>query len=139
MRLRTRLGGRLYSFRGVKDVLAKANEEIALVSSLVSACVHENAEKAQAQDVYNDRYDGLVNRHQKAMERLEKLKAACADKVNRELELRAFIDALAISPLVLDAWDERLWQLLVIKGVVGRDGSIEFEFRNAINTEAMAK
>ena len=27
MRLRTRLGGRLYSFRGVKDVLAKANEE----------------------------------------------------------------------------------------------------------------
>jgi hypothetical protein len=61
------------------------------------------------------------------MARLEKLKAACADRVNRERELRGFIDALSTSPLVLDAWDEQLWRLLVVKGGVGRDGSVEFE------------
>ncbi|MDD3059232.1 MAG: recombinase family protein, partial [Sphaerochaeta sp.] len=108
--------------------IAKANEEIALVSGMVSACVHENAEKAQDQDAYSSKYNRLVDRHQKALARLEKLRAACVDRVNRERELRGFIDALTTSPLVLDAWDEQLWRLLVVKGVVGKNGSIEFMF-----------
>ena len=108
--------------------ITKVNEEISLVSGLVSACVHENAEKAQDQDAFNKHYNSLVDRHQKAIERLEKLKAACAEKVNRERELLGFIDSLLTSPLVLDAWDEQLWRLLVVKAVVGCDGYIEFEF-----------
>ena len=63
------------------------------------------------------------------MARLDKLKTECADKMNRERELRGFIDALATCPLVLDTWDEQLWRLLVVKGTVGRDGKVEFEFR----------
>ena len=117
--------------------IAKANEEIAMVSGLVSACVHENAEKVQAQDAFNEHYNRLVARHQKAMARLEKLKAECADKMNHEHELRRFIDALATSPLVLDTWDEHLWRLLVVKGVVERDGGIEFEFRNGVNVNTV--
>jgi len=108
---------------------AKANEEIALVSGLVSACVYENAEKAIDQDAYSSKYNSLVDRHQKALARLDRLKAELADKGNRERELRGFIDALAISPLVLDAWDEQLWRLLVVKGTVNREGSINFLFR----------
>ncbi|MDD3881477.1 MAG: recombinase family protein [Eubacteriales bacterium] len=108
--------------------IAKANEEIKLVAGLVSACVHENAEKAQDQDAFNKHYNSLVDRHQKAIERLEKLKAACLDRVNRARELQGYIDKLSTSPLVLDSWDDKLWRLLVVKGVVGRDGSIEFEF-----------
>ncbi|MDD3041274.1 hypothetical protein, partial [Bacteroides sp.] len=81
----------------------------------------------------NDRYDSLVARHQKAISRLEKLNAERADKVNRERELRGFIDALATSPLVLDAWNEQLWMLLVVKGTVGRDGGIKFKYRNGIS------
>ena len=96
---------------------------------MVSACVHENAEKAQSQEVFNNQYNSLVARHQKAIDKLEKLQAVCADKMNRERELRGFIDALATSPLVLDAWDEQLWRLLVVRGTVNRDGSIEFELR----------
>ena len=62
------------------------------------------------------------------MARLDKLNAELADKANRERELRGFIDALATSPLVLDTWDVQLWRLLVVKGVVGKNGSIEFMF-----------
>lgn len=75
----------------------------------------------------------MVNRHPKAIARLEKIKAACADKVNRERELRGYIDTLSTCPLILDAWDEQLWRLLVVKGVVGRDRGIEFEFRGGKN------
>ena len=52
----------------------KANDEIALVSGLVSACVHENAEKAQSQDAFSEHYNSLVDRHQKAMSGLRSLK-----------------------------------------------------------------
>ncbi|MCE5344013.1 MAG: hypothetical protein LLF96_10605, partial [Eubacteriales bacterium] len=62
----------------------------------------------------------------------EKLNTERAEKVNRERELRSFIDALTTSPLMLDAWDEQLWTLMVMKGTVHRDGSIEFEVRNGI-------
>lgn len=50
--------------------------------------------------------------------------------MNRERELQCFIDALTTSPLVLDTWDEQLWRRLVVKGIVERDGNIEFKFRN---------
>ena len=93
----------------------------------IKASVQKKADKAQAQDENTSKCNSLVNRHQKAIERREKLKAACAHKVKREQELRGFMDALTTSPLVLDAWDEQLWQLHVVKGMVGRDGSIEFE------------
>ena len=63
------------------------------------------------------------------MARLERLKAELSDRVNRERELRGFIDALATSPLVLDNWDEQIFRLLVVKGIVGSDGDIDFEFR----------
>ena len=107
----------------------KVNEEIALVSDLVSACVQENAEKAIGQDAFNKQYNSLVNRHQKALVRLDRLNAEKANRKNRERGLRAFIDTLSTGSLVLDAWDEQLWRLLVMKGIVGRDGRIEFEFR----------
>ena len=118
----------LADHRKLDAQIAKANQEITLVSGLVSDCVHENAEKVQNQDAFNNHYNSLVDRHKKAIERLEKLKAACANKANRERELRGFIDALSTCPLVLDAWDEHLWRLLVVKGTVGRGADIEFEF-----------
>ena len=109
--------------------IQKANEEIALVSGLVSACVNENAEKAIDQDAFNKQYNGLVDRHQKAIARLEKLKTERAEKENRERELQGFIDTLLTCSLVLDVWDEELWRLLVVKGTVGKDGEVVFEFR----------
>jgi len=39
---------------------------------------------------------------------LEKRNAPCENKAHREREFRDFMDAPAISLLVLGAWDERL-------------------------------
>ena len=105
----------------------------------IKASVQKKADKAQAQDENTSKCNSLVNRHQKAMARLEKLKAACTDKANRERELRGFIDTLSTCPLVLGAWDEQLWRLLIVKGTVHRDGSVEFEFRNGMKIMAEAE
>ena len=66
------------------------------------------------------------------MQSLGKLNPERVIRQNRERELCGFIDTLTTCPLILDAWDEKLWRLLVVKGVVGRDGSIEFEFRGEV-------
>lgn len=57
--------------------IAKVNAEIVLVAGLVSGCVHENAEKSQSQNALNKHYIDLVDRHQKALARPEKIKVAC--------------------------------------------------------------
>ncbi len=64
--------------------------------------------------------------------RLERPNAEKADRINRKRELQGFIDSLHSCPLVLDTWDEKLWTLLVVKGIVHRGGSIVFEFNNGV-------
>ena len=110
--------------------IGKANEEIVLVSELVTACIQENATKALSQEAYNDRYDGLVKRYEKAVAKLEKLNAEKVDRENREREILGFIDSLQNSPLVLGTWDEQIWTLMVVKTIVHQNRSIKFEFKN---------
>ena len=108
--------------------IGRAGEEITAVSEQVGSCIRENATKALSQDEYEKKYSSLVKRYEKAVKRLENLNTQKADRVNRGLELQRFIGSLRNSPLVLDAWDEQLWTLLVVKGTVQRDGRIEFQF-----------
>jgi hypothetical protein len=54
-------------------------------------------------------------------------------------ELHLFIEALRKRPLVLDAWDERLWITLVEKGTVRKDGSIAFTFKNGTVIEVRSE
>jgi len=44
--------------------------------------------------------------------------------------MEVFIKNLKKQPLVVEAWDESLWALMIEKAVVSRDGSIKFIFNN---------
>ena len=123
-------------YAGLDTVINKVTEEIVAVSEQVGSCIRENATKALSQEEYNSRYDRLIKRYQKAVGRLEKLNAERVDRQNRERELRRYIDSLKTAPLALDTWDEQLWTLLVEKGIVQKDGSIEFEFNGGERVEA---
>ena len=46
--------------------------------------------------------------------------------------MEVFIENLKKQPLVVEAWDESLWALMIEKAVVGRDGSVKFIFYNGI-------
>lgn len=41
-----------------------------------------------------------------------------------------FIRTLKKQPLILDKWDDTIWTVMVEKGIVHRDGSINFVFYN---------
>ena len=112
------------------EEIRQVNEELEVIAGLVKSCVHEHAEKAQDQEAFDKKYAGLLKRHDKAAAQFERLKAKKDKRQEQRLGLQVFIDALRNQPLVLDTWDEQVWNLLVERGVVGSDESMSFEFKD---------
>ncbi len=50
-----------------------------------------------------------------------------------------FIRTLKRQPVVIDAWDDTIWPVMVEKGIVHRDGSINFVFYNGTEIEVGTK
>ena len=56
-------------------------EEIEVVTELTKRCIAENSQTAQNQEEYAARYNGFVERYEKAKERLEQLRTTKAARV----------------------------------------------------------
>lgn len=110
-----------------------------MFAELVKNCVKENAFAVQSQEEYSKRYDSLVSRYEKAVAKHEVLTAERTRRTERDKELHLFVEALRERPLVLDAWDERLWITLVEKGTVHPDGAVAFEFKNGTIIEVWSE
>ncbi|MDD3882591.1 MAG: recombinase family protein [Eubacteriales bacterium] len=121
-----------------EESLAQTHQDIEEVAELIQNLVKQNARQAQAQDEYNSKYDALVARYEKAVDKYGKLETEIATRRNKAQQIIRFIDQLRSAPLVLTEWDNQVWSLMVEKGTVSRDRSILFEFRNgkAIKVEA---
>ena len=106
------------------------NEEIQVVAGLVSQCIKENATTEQSQDEYAKKYNRLVKRYEKATARLKVVTEERESRMQRDRELRIFIGSIEKQPLVLNAWDERLWIGLLDTATVNSNNSITFRFKN---------
>ena len=115
--------------------IAALNEEIEVIAGLVDQCVRENASSAQSQEEYADKYNRLVKRYEKAVEKLKAAQAERENKLERERELRIFVAALKEQPLVLGEWSDEIWISLIDVAKVMRDGSVIFTFKNGVSIE----
>ena len=115
------------------------NEEIQVVAKLVSQCIKENATTQQSQEEYNKKYNRLVNRYEKAVERLKKATAERDNRMQRDRELRIFIGSIEKQPLVLETWDEGLWLTLLETATVYADNRITFRFKDGTDIEVGAE
>lgn len=106
------------------------NEEIQVVAGLVSQCIKENATTEQSQDDYAKKYNRLVKRYEKATARLKGVTEERESRMQRDRELRIFIGSIEKQPLILNAWDERLWVGLLDTATVNSNNSITFRFKN---------
>lgn len=114
------------------------NEEIQVVAGLVSQCIKENATTEQSQDEYAKKYNRLVKRYEKATARLKVVTEERERRTQRDRELRIFIGTIEKQPLVLEAWDERLWISLLDTATVHSNNSILFRFNNGTVIEIAA-
>ena len=89
-------------------------EEIDVVTELTKRCIAENSQTAQNQEEYTARYNGFVERYEKAKTRVEELRSI---KIEREAQAEA-IDAFMFEVQELDAFfefDEKLWLTVSIR------------------------
>ncbi len=105
--------------------IAAAEKEMREVTALNGVLLRsQTAVEGFAEKIseYNERY-------RKAEARLGRLQAERDERIRRSKAINMFIEELMQRELILEQWDEPLWNLLVEKAVVRTDGSVEFVFR----------
>ena len=113
---------------GIDAEIESLLEEIDVVTELTKRCIAENSQTVQNQEEYAARYNGFVERYEKAKAQLEQLRAT---KAAREAQAEA-IGAFMFKVQELDAlteFDEKLWLTIIDTITVHADGRMTFKFR----------
>lgn len=120
---------------GIDTEIESLLEEIDVVTELTKRCIAENSQTAQNQEEYAARYNGFVERYEKAKARLEQLRTT---KAAREAQAEA-IGAFMFEVQELDAlteFDEKLWLTIIDTITVHADGRMTFKFQGGTEIEA---
>ena len=120
----------LTDFEELDKEIERRTEEIEVIAERVKHLVKENASTLQSQDEYIKKYNSLSNRYEEEYKKLEKLQKDKELRKSKYKAMEVFIENLKKQPLVIDAWDETLWALMIEKAIVNHDGSIIFVFKN---------
>lgn len=98
-----------------------------------------NATTQQSQEEYNKKYNRLVKRYEKAVDRLNKATAERESRIQRDRDLRIFISSIKEQPFVLETWGEGLWLTLLETATVHADNRITFRFKDGTYIEVGAE
>lgn len=110
-------------------IIEEANVEIDVVSELVNKLINSNSKIAQDQEKYQERYNELSARYEKAKKQLEDASAAKATKRDKSIMIERFIESLKGIDGPLVNWSDTIWIATIDKAVIGTN-YIEFEFKN---------
>lgn len=120
---------------GIDTEIESLLEEIDVVTELTKRCIAENSQTAQNQEEYAARYNGFVERYEKAKARLEQLRTT---KAAREAQAEA-IGAFMFEVQELDAlteFDEKLRLTIIDTITVHADERMTFKFQGGTEIEA---
>ena len=104
-------------------------QELEVVAGLIKLCVDENSTTAQDQDEYNARYNGLVERYDRAQRRIAELEKKRSERMAKADAIGGFMFRLRELDQPMDHFDERLWLDVIDRVVVHRD-RLTFKFQN---------
>ena len=105
-------------------------KELAVLVEMTQNCIAENARVAQDQGEYQKRYNGLVERDEKAKVRFDEVTEAIAERSAKGERLAGFIRMLEAQREPVAEVDERLWGATVDYVTVGVDGGMTVVFRD---------
>lgn len=100
-----------------------------MVVGLTERCVGENARIALDQDEYTERYNGLVERYEKAKAKFDEVTQDIADRESRKKLMEQFIRAIGEQESITN-FDERLWASLVDFVTVYSEKDIRVTFKD---------
>jgi hypothetical protein len=97
---------------------------------MIQKCVEENARYALDQTEYQQRYDGLVERYDKAKARFEEVSEQVSTTKTRGETMESFIADLRNQESLITEFDERLWCSLLDFATVYTADDVQFTFKN---------
>ena len=103
-------------------------EEIDVVTELTKRCIAENSQTPQNQDEYVVRYNGFVERYEKAKAQLEQLRATKAAREAQAEAIGAFMFEVQELDTITD-FGEKLWLTIIDTVTVHADGRMTFKFQ----------
>ncbi len=109
---------------------AALGQELAVLVEMTQNCIAENARVAQDQGEYQKRYNGLVERYEKAKARFDEVTETIAQRSAKGERLAGFIRTLEAQGKPVAEFDERLWGATVDYVTVGVDGGMTVVFRD---------
>ena len=109
-------------------------EEIDVVTELTKRCIAENSQTAQNQEEYAARYNGFVERYEKAKSRVEELRSIKTERQAQADAIGAFM--FEVQELgILTEFDEKLWLTVIDTVTVHADGRMTFKFQGGTEIE----
>ena len=105
-----------------------------IIADLINKCLQENAKVDQDQDVYQKKYDSLVDRYNETKEKFDKVKDEIIHKETTEFVINEFLEKLKTQELITE-FDSELWFDLVDKIIVNKDKKLKFVFQNGSEIE----
>jgi DNA invertase Pin-like site-specific DNA recombinase len=109
--------------------------EMAVVAELLQKYIEENARVALDQSEYQQRYNGLADREERAKERLTEVSGLITSKRSRSELIEQFMSELANQDMITE-FNERLWHNLLDYATVYSEDDVRFTFKNG--SEVMA-
>ena len=119
---------------GIDTEIESLLEEIEVVTELTKRCIAENSQTAQNQEEYTARYNGFVERYEKAKAQLEQLRTT---KAEREAQAEAIgVFMFEVQELdTINEFDEKLWLTIIDTVTVHTDGRMTFRFQGGTEIE----
>ena len=105
-------------------------QELAVLVGMTQNCIAENARIAKDQEEYQKRYNGLVERYEKAKARFDEVTDTIAQRSAKGERLAGFIRTLEAQREPVVEFDERLWGAMVDYVMVGVGGGMTVVFRD---------
>ena len=114
---------------------ARLNDEMEVLARMVEKIVDENARVAQNQSDYQKRYNELVEKHEEARGRYEKVEQEIKARELQNSRLKFFIRLLKKQEAIIQDFDETLWGCMVDHVTVYQGKKITITFRDGTEVE----
>ena len=110
-------------------------QEMDVVAGLIQKCVNENAAQTIDQDDYINRYNALVERHEKVLSRYDTLQKKRERRLLQADVMSGFLFAITELDTLQLQFNPSLWHTTVDHVTVYADERLVFYFMNGIDIE----
>lgn len=116
----------------LENEAAELHAEMDITSQLVRQLIEQNASMALDQAEYEQRYQSLSERFNKAAERVKIIEAECVRRTSQRDTMERFMNTLMASENAITEFSQEMWNALLEKMIVQENGSVKVIFKNGL-------